>query len=339
MVTAPLLFSIVAFILVTGAECLHIKRVRATAPLAFGPSQKPSWFARLSPILRVLSLSALVWSAVVLLIIPATTHRAKIKDVPPKERQHLLLVLDVSPSMRLLDAGPTKKESRMARARQLMESMIARTAHDKLYTTVVAVYNGAKPVVVETRDLEVIYNLMNDLPMHQAFPTGKTKLIDGLTEASIIASKWPAKSATLLMISDGDTIPNTGMPKLPASISGVLIAGVGDPSQGTFIDGHHSRQDAATLQQIATRLSGEYHNGNTKLIPSEMLKRLGTLSTDHQSRLIGQRELALTLFALSTSCLALLPLLLQFFGSKWNPGPTIQSFQSQKNRSELYQSL
>jgi Ca-activated chloride channel family protein len=321
MVTTPLLLALAALVLATGAEWLHLGRVRNVAALAFGPGKKAALAGRVAPFIRILGLGALVWGLASLWMLPPAAHRSTVKEVESKDRQHLLLVLDVSPSMRLRDAGPGGKESRMARARVVVESIIARTAHDKLHTTVVAVYNGAKAVVLETRDLEILHNLMDDLPMHQAFPSGKTKLLDGLTEAAAIAAKWPRDSATLVMISDGDSVPATGMPKMPPSIGGVLVAGVGDPLKGSFIDGHHSRQDGSTLRQIATRLGGEYHDGNSKLVPTAMLQRLGTLTTDSNSRLPGQRELAIILSILGAALLAGLPLLLHFAGSKWNPGP------------------
>lgn len=320
MVTTPLLLAIAALVLATGAEWLHLGRVRSVAALAFGPGKRAAIPGKAAPIIRILGLAAMTWGLATLLILPPTAHRSTVKEVEPKERQHLLLVLDVSPSMRLRDAGPGATESRMARARAVLESIIARTAHDKLHTTVVAVYNGAKAVVEETRDLEIIHNLMDDLPMHQAFPSGKTKLLDGLAEAARIAAKWQRGSATLVLISDGDSVPAGGMPKMPPSVGGVLVAGVGDPIKGTFIDGHHSRQDGATLRQIATRLGGEYHDGNSKLVPTAMLQRLGTLAVDGDARLPGQRELAIFLTLLGATFLAGLPLLLHFAGSSWNPG-------------------
>ena len=321
MVTTPLLLAIAALVLATGAEWLHLGRVRSVAALAFGPGKKAAFAGKAAPFIRIAGLAALIWGLATLMILPPAAHRSVVKEVEPKERQHLLLVLDVSPSMRLRDAGPRANESRMARARVVVESIIARTAHDKLHTTVVAVYNGAKVVVEETRDLEILHNLMDDLPMHHAFPSGKTKLFDGLTEAARIAANWPRGSATLALISDGDSVPATGMPKMPPSIGGVLVAGVGDPLKGTFIDGHHSRQDGVTLRQIATRLGGEYHDGNTKLVPTALLQRLGTLAVDSNARLPGQRELAIFLTLLGASLLAGLPLLLHFAGSRWNPGP------------------
>lgn len=317
---APLLLALAALVLATGAEWMHLGRIRSVAALAFGPGRKPSPAGRLAPLVRILSIPAIVWGLATLLLLPPAAHRAEIKEVPPAEKQHLLLVLDVSPSMRLRDAGPAGNESRMARARAVVESILSRVAHDKLHTTVIAVYNGAKPVVQETRDLEILHNLMDDLPMHYAFPSGKTKLLDGLTEAARIAAKWPRHSATLLLISDGDSVPGTGMPKMPPSIGGVLVAGVGDPVKGSFIDGGNSRQDGTTLRQIATRLGGEYHDGNTKLVPTAMLQRLGTLGNVATRRIPGQRELAILLVSTGSAALALLPLLLHFAGSSWRPG-------------------
>lgn len=334
MVTTPLLLAIAALVLATGAEWLHLGRVRSVSALAFGPYGKAGIAGRLSPLVRICGLTCLVWGLATLLTMPPATHRSLVKEVEPKERQHLLLVLDVSPSMRIRDAGPGGKESRMDRARAILESIISRTAHDKLHTTVVATYNGAKTVVEETRDLEILHNIMNDLPMHHAFPSGKTKLLDGITEATRIAKDWPRGSAGMILISDGDSVPASGMPGMPPSVAGVLVAGVGNPIKGTFIDGHHSRQDGATLRQIATRLGGEYHDGNTKLVPSVMLQRLGTLVMDSRSRLPGTRELAIALTAIGASLIAGLPMLLHFAGSSWNPGPCRLSKDSE-NTSKL----
>jgi len=321
MVNPPLLLALAALVLVLGAERLHWLKVKRVAALAFGPGMRPAAAGLAAPWIRALALPLLVWGLATLFILPPVAHRSEVTQVEAKERQHLLLVLDVSPSMRLRDAGPGGKESRMARARTVVESVISRTAHDKLHTTVIAVYNGAKPVVQETRDLEILHNLMADLPMHHAFPSGKTKLFDGLEEAAKIAANWPAGSATLVLISDGDTVPTTGMPKLPRSIGGVLVAGVGDPLKGSFIDGGHSRQDGTTLRQIATRLGGEYHDGNSKLVPTAMLQRLGTLSMNQSAAGVGERELALAAAGFGSLLLAGLPLLLHFAGSRWQPGP------------------
>ena len=207
-----------------------------------------------------------------LLELPPKVHVAR--TMPDSQRRHVLIVLDVSPSMRLKDAGPNADQSRMKRASTVMESFLDRVPVDLYLLSVVACYNGAKPVVIDTKDLEVVRNIFGDLPMHYAFPVGKTDLFSGLAEAARIAHPWQPRSTLLLMISDGDTVPAVGMPKMPASIADILIVGVGDPRQGTFIDGRMSRQDASTLRQIAARLGGIYHDANAKHIGTATIQGL-----------------------------------------------------------------
>ena len=115
------------------------------------------------------------------------------------------------------DAGPTKEQSRMKRAHVVMESLFKRVPMHQYRVSVVAVYSGAKAVVIDTKDIDVVRNILGDLPMHYAFNVGKTELIKGLEEAARIAKPWNPDSTTLIMVSDGDTIPATGMPKMPAS--------------------------------------------------------------------------------------------------------------------------
>ncbi len=163
-------------------------------------------------------------------------------------------------------------------------------------------------------------NIFGDLPMHYAFAAGKTDLFSGLTEAAKIAHPWQPRSTLLLMLSDGDTVPSTGMPKMPASIADVLIVGVGDPRQGSFIDGRMSRQDASTLRQIAVRLGGIYHDGNTKHIPTATLNQLTVIPRKSAFEKLTRREYALIACGLGAAILAFLPVLLHRFGTRWRPG-------------------
>ena len=173
----------------------------------------------------------------------------------------MVLILDVSPSMRLEDAGPTGQLSRMQRASELMESFFKRVSIQQYRLSVVAVYNGAKPVVIDTNDVDVVRNILNDLPMHHAFVAGKTNIFDGLEEAIRIARPWRPRSTNLILLSDGDTVPASGMPKLPASINQVVVVGVGDPVKGRFIDGtavtagylHVAASGDATARHLSQR--------------------------------------------------------------------------------------
>jgi Ca-activated chloride channel family protein len=305
-------------ILAVGAEMLHSQRCRRLAPLAYGPSGKPAAWVCVTPLLRIAGLATMCWGLVTLMLIAPKVHTAS--EVPDSELKHVMLVLDVSPSMRLQDAGVEHNQSRRQRAFVLMESFFKRIAIQQYRVTVVAVYNGAKPVVVDTRDLEVVRNIMDDLPMEYAFTAGKTDIFSGLEEAAKLAHGWQPRSTTIILLSDGDTVPATGMPKMPASIANVLIVGVGDPVSGKFINGKQSRQNTSALRQIAIRLGGVYHNGNEKHLSTAVIKRLTAAKGRSKLEQLTRREFALIACGFGGFIYALLPLLLHFAGTRWNPG-------------------
>ena len=307
-----------AFLLAALGEALHARRVRRLAMLAFGPDRRPAAWVRLATLARTLAFAAIAWGSATLFDLPPLVHDSnQIKD---EDYKHLMLVLDVSPSMRLRDAGPTAKQSRRERARDILDSLFQRVSIAKYKTSIVAVYNGAKPVVVDTKDPEVVRNILTDLPMEFAFRSGQTKLLEGLIEAARIAKPWPAKSTLLVLVSDGDTVPGTGMPPMPPSIGGVLVIGVGDPHAGRFIDGRQSRQDANALRQIATRLGGAFHNGNALHIPTDTIRELTEGAQKAIVEKFTLREYALLAISLGAAWLALLPVLLRRFGSRWTGG-------------------
>ncbi|MBK8097945.1 MAG: VWA domain-containing protein [Planctomycetes bacterium] len=317
MVTAAVLAALAAFV-VAGAELLHRRRIARVARLAFGPSGRPATWVAVEPFLRAFGAAAFVWGAMVLIEAKPKVH--KLGAHGDGDPRHLVLVLDVSPSMRLQDAGPTKQQSRMARARDVMESFFQRVAIEQFQISVIATYTGAIPVVVDTKDVEVVRNILGDLPLSQAFPAGKTDIFAGLAEAAKIARPWPPGSTTVMLVSDGDSVPPTGMPKMPPSVSNTLVVGIGDPITGRFLDGAQSRQDRSTLKQIAVRLSGAYHDGNEKHLGSDLLAKIAGVGDSSPLDKLTLREYAL--FALATGALlwSLLPLLLHRFGTRWQAG-------------------
>ena len=304
--------------LVVLAELLHAVRIRRVARLAFGPSRRPAAWVALVPLVRAAAAGALVYGLTTLLTLPPKIHR--VASLEEREPRHLLLILDVSPSMRLVDAGPDGVQSRRQRAADLLKSFFDRVAMEAYKVSVVAAYNGAKPVVIDTRDFEVVENVLRDLPMEFAFTSGKTRLFAGLEEAAKIARPWNPRSTIVVLVSDGDTVPAQGMPRMPASVQDVLIVGVGDTRTGKFIDGRHSRQDASTLRQIAVRLRGTYHDGNDKHIPTDVLRRLTGVPGESLWQKLSKREYALIATGLGGLLLALVPWLLHVFGTRWKPG-------------------
>lgn len=314
----PELVMVCVAVVALGAEGLHLLRVRRAAALAFGPGGRPALWARVAPALRVVALAALAWGLTTLCLITPKTH--KLGAIAPNEYRHLLLLLDVSPSMRLQDAGPTLKQARKDRAADLLQSFFERVPMERYKTTVVAFYTEAKPVVMETTDLEIIRNILTELPMSHAFKPGGTEMIPVLKEACKIAQPWQPGSTILLIVTDGDTVPATGMPRLPASISHVVVVGVGDTAVGKFIAGHQSRQDISSLRQVAARLKGTYHNGNEKHLSTDLLREITAREGETVFEKLTRREYALIAVATGGTLLALLPLLLHLAGTTWRPG-------------------
>ncbi len=302
-------------------EVLQQLRIGRISHLVFGPGGRPPAIARLAPFARVVGFGLLAWGLVTLFYVQPKIHKSD--EIPEEEWRHLLLVYDVSPSMLLKDAGQNGDQSRAARAKELIDSLFERVPIGKFKITVIATYNGAKPVVEDTRDLEVVRHMLSEVDMRYAFKSGSTKLFDGIAEAARIAKPWRVGSALLVIISDGDTVPASGMPVLPPSIGGTMVIGVGDHLSGKFIAGHQSRQDESTLRQVAIRLGGEFHNGNKRHVPSDVLS---AAAADARKPLIEQlslREFALLAIAVGSSLLALVPLLLHFFGSRWRAGVAV----------------
>lgn len=309
------------FVVVLIAEIVHARRVSRVRFLAFGPTGKARLWTRFVPAVRVAAMTAVVWGLTMLFVLPPKVHD-RTEQVIKQEPRDLVLVLDVSPSMRLQDAGTDGAVSRSNRAAELLKSFFSRIPMNQFRTTVVACYTGAKPVVERTTDPEVVRNILTDLPMHFAFKAGPTDLISGVEEAARVAGSWRAGTTTLVVVSDGDTIPPTGMPTLPPSIAHVLVIGVGDPSTGKFIDGHQSRQDVSSLRQLATRLGGEYHDGNVQHVSTSLVEDSVKVEDPPQSPvgLLTPREFALIAVVTGTAMLALLPLLLYLMGTRWRPG-------------------
>jgi len=320
-VVTPILATAAAVVAMLAAEAWHAVRIRRLLRLAFGPRERPAVWVRGVPILRAVAVGAIAWGACTLLLLEPKKHSSADATLARDgDYRHVLLVLDVSPSMRLVDAGPSSIESRMQRARSVLESFFARVPLEQYRISVVAVYNGAKPVVEDTTDVEVVRNILGDLPMHYAFPAGKTRLLDGIEEAVRMARPWNPKSTILVLVSDGDTVPATGMPRMPASIDDVLIVGVGDPVSGSFIDGRQSRQDVSVLRQIATRLGGTFHNGNVRHLSSALIGDLTMMARTSSFERLSRREYALIACGVGAALLALLPVLLHFIGTRWRPG-------------------
>jgi Ca-activated chloride channel family protein len=308
----------IATILLCGlAEWLHTARCRRMARLAFGPTERPRMWVAAVPWLRAAAAGAACWALLVLIRSDGGTWEA----TPSADKlpiHHLAIALDVSPSMQLTDAGPTGNLRRAERARDVLNSVFQRLDMRRTRVSILAFYNGARPVVIDAYDPEVIANIINDLPLEHAFTPGKTNMYDGVKLAAESGKNWAAKSAALVVISDGDTLPAKEPPALPAAFAGTLVLGIGNSLHGLYIDGHSSRQDADSLGRLAMRLGGTYCDTNVKHVPSVELAKLESLLPGGGSGSTEMRDVAIAVLLAAASVLALLPVMLTLAGRRSN---------------------
>jgi Ca-activated chloride channel family protein len=315
----PELITVAVALLAVVAEWFHFRRINTIKRLAFGPSGRPAVWTYAVPLLRVVALSLACWGFLsLMLVVEAQVHNKN--EIPENEYKHLVLLVDVSPSMHLKDAGPDGDRTRRQRASDVLESIFNRIPMSQFKITVIGVYTDAKMLLEDSKDHEVVRHIMEKMPMWHAYKPGKTKLMAGINEAAKVAKKWNPNSAFVLMLTDGDTVPTSGMPKLPASVSEFFVVGIGDSNSGSFIDGHQSRQDINTLRQIANRLRGSYHNGNQKHLTSQLVGKFIETKDDDNRRDWTRREWALLACLVGSAIFALVPILLHYFGTAYRAG-------------------
>jgi Ca-activated chloride channel homolog len=296
-------------------EWLHVRRIRRLGNLAFGPAARPRAWTRMVPILRVAALAGVAWSLVTLI---AFNNLVRDRDRRSKSVRHLMVLLDVSPSMLISDAGEGSL-LRMQRASEVLKSVLDRVPGDNVRFSAAAFYTEARMLVSECKDRELMLHLAGGIPFHITYTPGKTDLLKSINEAGVLMKDWNRKSATLLVISDGDSLPPSGLERMPSSVAEVIVAGVGDPGRGTFIDGHMSRQDTANLSQLARRLGGKYFDCNTRHLPSDVLRKLNSEDPGAAKWRGDRRLVALIILAASSLLICFPPLLLEWFGSAWQP--------------------
>lgn len=308
-------------------EWLHGRRVARLSRLAFGPENQPRAWTKFAPPLRVLALAGVAWS---LFTLVAFNNLSRDRDRNAAPTRHLMLLLDVSPSMLLTDAGESGNQRRSVRAAAVLKSVLDRVSGDNVRFSAASLYTEARMLAKECQDRELMIHFVADVPYYFTYKPGKTEMLKALNQVGEFMKDWPRKSATLLVISDGDSVSSSGLKPMPSSVAEVLFAGVGESGRGTFIDGHLSRQDASTLSQLARRLGGKYFDCNTKNIPTEALRKLNSNDPHSAKWQADRRLLALAVLGVSAVILCLLPLLLEFFGSAWPASPSAARRNFQK---------
>ena len=297
-------------------EWLHARRVARVSVLAFGPGGRARRWTLVAPAIRVIALSGLAWSLVTLV---SFNNLVRDRNSKAHAKRHLMVLVDVSPSMMLKDAGESGTEMRTTRASAVLKSVLDLVPGNHLRFTAAGFYTETRLLVDDCQDRELVLHLAGGTPFHITYEPGKTDLLKSLNQAGELMKNWERKSTTLLVISDGDSVSPAGLKPMPSAVSQVIFAGVGDHSHGSFIDGHASRQDTATLSQLARRLNGSFFDCNVRNIPSDSLAKLNAADPSASKWQTDRRLLALITLTISTALLCLLPLLLEYLGSAWRP--------------------
>jgi Ca-activated chloride channel family protein len=229
--------------------------------------------------------------------------------------RHVVFVADLSPSMLLEDAGPDGDVTRLHRASQVVDGILRRLDGDLVFT-VIGFYTESMPLILDTRDTELVRNIFDGLPVWYVMKPGKTDLGSGVRLTLEHLQDYPDDSTTVFLCTDGDTIELGGVAKPPPSVRETYVLGVGNPNQGTFIDDHMSRQDASLLRTLAGRLGGQYHDANEKHLST---MTLGTLATGVGASKSDYRLADIAIFVLAAAAVAhaLIPVLLEYLGSDW----------------------
>lgn len=307
--------AMICFVVVAIAEWWQKNRTDSVAKLAFGPTGKPAIWARMTPLLRMVSMSMLAWGLTILICEPVGFKEV---EPAPEVSKHVLVCLDSSPSMFIKDSGTQQVDrgeyqQRLVRAGVVMQSILDRLDGENTRVTVFGVYTKAVPIVEETFDKNVVQNLFDGLPVYSAFPPGATQLSSSISDAIEYARRWPDKSTLLVVVSDGDSTDTTPIRAIPKAISDTLVIGFGQTGKTTSIAGHASRQDADSLRSLASQLRGTYFDGNTRHLPSELLNRLSVI----QPRIadgVGLREAAVATIGIGSLLLAILLPALSLWG-------------------------
>ena len=312
MVETAVAFALLAAICSAIAERMHARRVRQIARLAFGPSGRALVLCATLQVLRPIAIACGVFGAIVLMQYdPVQVERSPTKAAS----RHLLICMDVSPSMQIADSGPeSTKVSRALWSGRLMQGVLDRIDMQNTRISLVAYYTDALVILEDTFDKEVIRNALDGLPLYAGFKPGATDMRKGVQTALELARKWPENSATLIVVGDGDHQHQVDSLRVPVSIADTIVVGVGDPDRATIINGHSSRQDSLSLRQLAARLGGYYHQGNTRHLPSEVIDQLSMLSPRVTEQL-SLREVALWSLIFSCVCLGVLTPILLAFGT------------------------
>ena len=324
--------SIILFVLVIVAEILHFMRIRKLGKLVFGPTGKPYIWVWVVPFLRAIAVAMLSLGFGILLVLNPDTKSEINKTLPEDAYHHIVFMVDSSPSMlakdskvKFADKSQPMTVDRRTRARDIVSKLLLDSdlPLERIKLSIFPFWFETKKAIIDSVDPEAVINMINHYYLicfeaRDPDKPKKTDLVKCLSETFEYSKRWPNKSTTIFVLSDGETLPDKGLPELPPSVAKVVVIGLGDITKGApILNGQHSKQDQQNLQALANRLRGRYFNGNIRNIPAEDAKNLIERSLDKQGRSWDLKTLAKIMIVTGAILLFIFPWLLNYFGSAW----------------------
>lgn len=309
------LVTVFVAIVVSVTDALHIQRAQWVLPLLFANSRRGVLAVRTAAAARILATGLIAWGLSNLFLWSQATN---FRGAEAAERR-LLVLLDVSPSMDLDDAGDGKNQARGVRASHAVHEVL-RQCRSLPMTSVIAFSNEAKPILIDAKDPRIVYNIFPPgdrapLRIASAFEeaNAETNLFAGLTVAMQTAGRWSEGCATLLIVSDGESVAPTGMPECPPAIDEVAVLGIGS-AEGRLMGEAISRQDFHSLSGITARLGGGYIDANEAASVAQLRKLLprltGTTGGPSSGVTFVTRERAVLALMVGGTLLAAIPMVL-----------------------------
>ncbi len=311
----------ITFILGCVAEFIHAKRIRRNAYLLFGPKGNVPVLIPLAALMRISGITLLLFGFYVLAQWYGV-FEPRVGADSPKQIQYphrVIVAYDVSPSMYFAqDAGPNKNQLRRDRAKDVYQSVVERLSGENCLYSLLLFWSDVKPLVIDTFDIAILDNAFNGLPLPYAMKSGgKTELATVMKYICDMAKDWHDNSATLIFITDGDVLPEKGLPTLPPAYGNVLVFGIGDATKGAYIDDHFSRQSRTNLNDLANRYSGVYFNANELYPSSDFFANMKAIEGQDDLDGISVRTVAKIAIILGALLFLIPSILLTYAATKW----------------------
>ena len=226
----------------------------------------PGWRRHVPPALYLLG------SALLLISMARPTAVVSV----PREQAAIVLVMDVSGSMKADDMKPDRMTSARRAALAFVDSV-----PEKTQLSLVAFHSSANVMVPLTRDRALVERGVEAL-----FAGGATAIGDGLTAALDQLALRPADRngqqgpALVVLMSDGES--NRGLPALVAAERAqaegvnVFTVGIGRRGETTIVNDQPVKLDELTLRAIAEATDGEYFYAEDSSELSDIYTSLGS---------------------------------------------------------------